>query len=66
MHLHHGANYEKFHKEVMPPSCLPSDLGGDLKSAELLHKEHIKEFERLRNYFLADEKEAKNEKLSEA
>lgn len=58
MHLHHGTNYDAFHKDFVPPSCLPSDFGGDLKSAEELHDSHVKEFSRLRNYFIQDEKEA--------
>lgn len=58
IHLHHGTNYDELHKNVVPRSCLPSDFGGDLKSAEELHKEHVKEFIRLRNYFIHDEKEA--------
>lgn len=59
MHLHRGTNYEDFHKECVPSSCLPSDFGGDLKSTDELHKQHVREFERLRNYFIEDEKEAK-------
>lgn len=59
MHLHRGTNYETFHKDFVPRSCLPSDLGGDLPTAEKMHEEHIKEFARLRNYFIEDEKEAK-------
>lgn len=58
MHLHHGSNYEAFHATV-PISCLPSDFGGNLKSAFELHREHCKEFVRLRPYFIADELEAK-------
>lgn len=59
MHLHHGTNYEKFHRDFVSRSCLPSDFGGELKSAEILHKDHCREFARLRSYFLEDEKEVK-------
>lgn len=59
MHLHHGSNYEAFHKDFVPTSSLPSDLGGDLSSAEEMHKQHNQEFARMRNYFLADEKETR-------
>lgn len=59
MHLHHGKNYEAFHRDFVPRSCLPSDFGGELKTAEEMHKDHNKEFTRLRNFFIADEKEAK-------
>lgn len=62
MHLHHGSNYEAFHKECVPASCLPSDCGGLLKTASELHNEHSREFSRLRNYFIAEEKEAKMQK----
>ena len=45
----------------MPKSCLPSDYGGDLPSIAELHQEHIKEFEKLNEYFLAEEKQRAEE-----
>lgn len=62
MHLHRGNNYEAFYKECVPASCLPSNFGGALKSCLELHEDHCKEFARLRNYFIEDEKEAKLQK----
>lgn len=59
MHLHHGRDYDVLHQNFIPKSCLPSDFGGELQSAEELHKQHSKEFVKLRNYFVQDEKEAK-------
>ncbi|XP_058116319.1 alpha-tocopherol transfer protein-like [Anopheles ziemanni] len=56
LYLHtSNANFEKFYDEWIPKSCLPSDLGGDLKSIDELHQDHMKEFERQRNYFLSEE-----------
>jgi hypothetical protein len=57
--LHHGSDYQKFHKDVVPRSGLPSDFGGDLATIEELHNQHNKKFEKLRNYFVNDEKEAR-------
>lgn len=58
LYLHtSNANFEKFYEEWIPKSCLPSDLGGDLKSIDELHQDHIKEFERQRNYFLSEERQ---------
>jgi hypothetical protein len=59
MHLHHGSNYENFHKNFVPRSCLPAELGGDLKSVDVLHQKHCQEFARLQKYFNEDEKEAR-------
>lgn len=49
---------EKFYKEHVPKSSLPSDFGGDLPSVKELHEKHCKEFIRLRPFFLAEEKQA--------
>ncbi|CAO1407095.1 unnamed protein product [Diamesa tonsa] len=58
LHLHHSSmDYEKFHNEVLPKSCLPSDYGGDLESVEKLHENHCKEFLTLREFFLATDKQ---------
>lgn len=51
-------DYEKFYKDHIPKSCLPSDFGGELESVTELHKKHCKEFKRLRNYFVAEEQQA--------
>ncbi|CAG9805864.1 unnamed protein product [Chironomus riparius] len=59
MHLHPcGIDYKKFHKEHIPSSCLPSDFEGQLDSIIELHKNHCEMLARLREYFIADEKEA--------
>lgn len=62
-------DYEKFYEEHIPKSCLPSDFGGELESVADLHEKHTKELMRLRNYFVAEEKQANlqfdaNEKLN--
>lgn len=48
---------EQFYAEHIPKSCLPKDLGGDLESVDELHRKHCKELIRLRDYFLAEEKQ---------
>ncbi|KAL7038242.1 hypothetical protein ACKWTF_009517 [Chironomus riparius] len=59
LHLHSsGLDLEKFYKEHVPKSSLPSDFGGDMPSIKELHEKHCKEFVRLRPYFLAEEKQA--------
>lgn len=63
MHLHPaGIDYKKFHKDHIPSACLPSDFEGQLSSALELHKNHCKTFAKLREYFVADEKEAESGK----
>lgn len=54
-----NANLEKFYQEWIPRSCLPSDYGGELKSVVELHEEHIKKFEAMQSYFLAEERHRK-------
>jgi hypothetical protein len=49
---------EKFYKDCIPKSSLPSDFGGDCESVEVLHKRHCEEMIKLRNYFVAEEKQA--------
>lgn len=49
---------EKFYEDHIPKSSLPSDFGGNLESVEVLHKRHCEEFLRMRNFFLAEEKQA--------
>ena len=63
MHLHPcGIDYKKFHKEHIPSACLPSDFEGQLDSIIELHKNHCAMLARLREYFIADEKEASENK----
>lgn len=59
MHLHQTTkDYSKFHREHISSSSLPSDFGGELDAAIKLHKNHCQTFAELREYFVADEKEA--------
>lgn len=59
MHLHSSSmNMEKFYKDCIPKSCLPSDFGGDLESVEVLHQKHCQEFKRLQPYFNWEERQA--------
>lgn len=46
---------EKFHKEHIPKSHLPSDYGGQLKSVAELHEQTRQTFKKLRDYFLYEE-----------
>ncbi|EAA05957.5 alpha-tocopherol transfer protein-like [Anopheles arabiensis] len=62
LYLHtSSANLDSFYEEWIPKSGLPSDLGGDMKSIDELHQDHLKEFERLRPYFLAEERQRNGE-----
>lgn len=49
-------DYEKFHEDFIPKSCLPMDYGGDLQSVEDLHSIHSNELFRLREYFYSNDK----------
>lgn len=58
IHFHSSnLNYEEFYKKFVPKSHLPSDYGGDLDSVETLHKQQIKEFMAMRDYFLLEEQQ---------
>ncbi|XP_055642754.1 alpha-tocopherol transfer protein-like [Toxorhynchites rutilus septentrionalis] len=58
LHLHtSNANLEKLYDEWIPRSSLPSDYGGELKPVAELHQEHVRKFEELRPYFLAEERQ---------
>jgi hypothetical protein len=58
IHFHPtGMSFEKFYKEFIPKSHLPSDYGGDLDSIENLHKQQIQEFMDMRDYFLMEEQQ---------
>lgn len=55
-------DYEEFYEKCIPRSSLPSDFGGDLPSIAKMHEDHCKEFLRLRDYFLTEEKQVGLEK----
>lgn len=56
IHFHpSNMDYEKFYKEWIPKSCLPSDYGGDLDSIENLHNQQRETFLLMRDYFLMEE-----------
>lgn len=50
-------DYERFYKECVPKSHLPSDLGGDLESVEILHNRHREILMKLREFFLMEEQQ---------
>lgn len=52
-------DYEKFYKECIPKSHLPSDFGGDLEPISELHKKQRKTFMELRDYFIFEEIQSK-------
>lgn len=57
VHFHQtNMDYEKFYKECIPKSCLPSDYGGDLESLEVLHNNHRESLMKMRDYFLLHER----------
>lgn len=49
-------DFEKFYREWIPRTCLPSDYGGILDSLENLHNQHKKSLLKLREYFLLEER----------
>lgn len=56
IHFHSSnMDYEKFYREFIPKSCLPSDYGGDLESIEVLHNKQREAFMEMRDYFLMEE-----------
>lgn len=48
-------DYDDFYKNWIPKQCLPSDFGGDLPTVAEMHTNFRKEFDDLRDYFLAEE-----------
>jgi hypothetical protein len=46
-----GMNMEKFYKNHVPKSSLPSDLGGDLESVAILHEKQCKELQKMQDWF---------------
>lgn len=56
IHFHPtNMDYEKFYKECIPKSCLPSDYGGDLESVEEMHNKQRETLMELRDYFIMEE-----------
>lgn len=53
-------DYEEFYKNWIPKQCLPSDFGGDLPTVAEMHANSRKEFDDLRDYFLAEEDQRNN------
>ena len=51
-------NFRPFHNSYVPKSCLPSDYDGNLESVRKLHIKTCNEFERLREFFIYDEKQS--------
>lgn len=53
VHFHPAKmDWEKFYKNHIPKSCLPSDYGGDLESIEVLHNKHRESLSKMRDYFV--------------
>jgi hypothetical protein len=53
IHFHpKNMNMEEFFEEFIPKSCMPSDLGGDLDSIEVLHGKNREKLLKMREYFL--------------
>lgn len=48
-------DYDKFYKEHIPKSNLPSDYGGDLESVEVLHKKNKEILMGMEEYFYLEE-----------
>lgn len=51
------ADYETILKDIIPLFCLPRDFGGSQPSIEEMHETHCKEFLRLKQYFIEEEKQ---------
>lgn len=59
MHLHSASlDLEKFHAEFVPRTSLPADFGGACDTVEVLHEKLCKDFLDMREYFMAEEKQA--------
>lgn len=54
-------DYEKFHLEHLPKSCLPSDYSGSLNSVAELHKQHKELLMSMREFFMIEESQVSNE-----
>lgn len=54
----HGADFDlqKFSQDFIPKTHLPSDLGGDLESVEILNSKTSERLMTLQSYFNAEEK----------
>jgi hypothetical protein len=50
-------DWDKFYAEYIPKTCLPSDFGGDLESIAELHEKSCKDFQRSRDFFVAEEQQ---------
>lgn len=58
VHFHSkNMDFEKFYKEHIPKSCLPSNYGGDLDDIEKINKQQLKAFAEMRDYFLMEEQQ---------
>ncbi|XP_046825623.1 alpha-tocopherol transfer protein-like isoform X2 [Vespa crabro] len=53
LHLHTGEISEIY--KYIPPMCLPKDYGGELDCIKVLHGEHLRKLEQLRDYFHEEE-----------
>ena len=51
-------NFRPFHEKHVHKSCLPSDYDGDLESVRKLHMKTCREFEKLREFFIYEEKQS--------
>lgn len=59
MHLHSSSlDYEKFHAEHLPRSCLPAEFGGVCDSIEVLREEFAKEMLEEREFYSVEERQA--------
>jgi hypothetical protein len=48
-------DFEKFYKDCVPKSHLPSDYGGELESVEELQTQQRQTFNKMKDYFLYEE-----------
>lgn len=56
IHFHpQNIDWEKFHKDFVPKSHLPSDYGGDLASIDELHEKQREDLMDLQDYFTLEE-----------
>lgn len=56
IHFHPtNMDYEKFYRDCIPKSHLPSDFGGDLPSVEKLHNKQREIYSKMRDFFIYEE-----------
>lgn len=66
VHFHTAdLDMEKFYRDHIPKSHLPSDYGGDLETVAVLHEKSYERMLTVQDYFTAEEKIVYNDEVSD-